>query len=193
MSDESESGEILREVHLKISPQYATVAVIPREDGEKFDRNFPRNLHNAAELFLRVGLVPNAEKLKECTDKMINLYSDTPAGMTGVRLGKACVCWNCGYCGLPRDFKEIKSKKIAPPGPCFSCGETDQINWLRVTQKQGKCISEMPWIEIAPLSEEEAKKKKQAEIAAKRAEIEAKVKRALEERAAAEKASGMKI
>jgi hypothetical protein len=180
-------GEVVREVHLKISPQYATISVVPKEDGEKNDKNFPRNLHNAAELFLRVGMVNSAEKLKQCADMMIGLYSENPDGKSGVRLGKACVCWSCGYCGLPKDFQEDHGnngmkKKNTPPGPCFSCNEINQVNWIRVTQKQGKKITEMPWIEIAPLTEEEVQKKKEAELAAKRAEVEAKVQKALEER-----------
>ena len=45
----------------------------------------------------------------------------------------------------------------------------------------------MPWIEHAPLSEEEKKKKKEAETAAKRKEIEERVKQALKDRAEKEK------
>jgi hypothetical protein len=175
-------GYTEKELVLEISPQYATIQVIPKVD-ETNDNNFPRNLHNAAELFLRVGMLQNVETLKSCTDKMMSLYADNPDGTTGVRLGEACVCWNCGYCGLPKDFQEgRKTKKKTPPGPCNSCGETDQVNWVRVTSKKEKNISEMPWIEIAPLTKEEIKKKREAELSAKRAEVEANVKKALEER-----------
>lgn len=176
-----------RELLLEISPQYATIQVIPKED-ETNDKNFPRNLHNAAELFLRVGMLNNVETLKGCTDKMMSLYADNPDGVTGVRLGEACICWNCGYCGLPKGFQEdfiptsSKTKKKSPPGPCNGCGEADQVNWVRVTSRNEKTISEMPWIEVAPLTEEEAKKKREAELLAKRAEVEANVKKALEER-----------
>ncbi len=182
-------GEVVREVHLKISPQFATISVTPKEDGEGNDRNFPRNLHNAAELFLRVGMVDNAERLKECGDKLISLYEDNPDGKTGIRVGQACVCWSCGYCGLPKGYQNLygnnnKQKEIIkfPPGPCFNCNETDQINWLQVTEKQGKKVIEIPWIETATLTEEEEKKKQDAELAAKRAEVEAQVKKALAER-----------
>ena len=184
MAEQDAQGEIVREVHLKISPQYANIAVVPKE-GEKGDKNFPHNLHNAAELFLRVGIVDNAEKLKVATDKMISIYAENPNGSTGMRIGDACVCWNCGFCGIPQIIDE-KSIDEKVPGPCFECGEKEQINWLRIKQKQGTNFATMPWIEVAPLSEEEAEKKKDAEIAAKRAEVEARVKQVLAARAAPE-------
>jgi len=187
MADQNIEGEVVREIHLKISPQYATIVVVPKAD-EVNDANFPRNLHNAAELFLRVGMVENAAKLKTCVDGMITTYKENPDGKSGMRLGRACVCWSCGYCGLPKNYQEGKSKK-GPPGPCNHCGEPDQVNWLKVTTQQGKKGSEIPWIELAPLTEEEEKKKKDAEMAAKRAEIEANVKKAIQERKLVENSS----
>jgi hypothetical protein len=193
-------GEVVKEVHLKISPQYASINIVPKPDGEEHDKNFPHNLHNAAELFLRVGMVENAERLKTCADQMIDLYADNPDGKTGMRFGRACLCWNCGHCGLPKGHQHdgpSKNTTNTPPGPCFHCGETDQVNWVQVTQSQGgvtgkgrrkgktQKIDEIPWIENAPLTGEELKKKKEAEMAAKRAEVEANVKRALAERIAA--------
>ena len=88
-------GEVVREVHLKISPQYASVQVIAKAE-EKNDNNFPHNLHNAAELFLRVGMVENAERLRVTTDSMMDIYASNPDGKTGMRIGKGCVCWSCG-------------------------------------------------------------------------------------------------
>ena len=75
-----------------------------------------------------------------------------------------------------------KKSKIpkTPPGPCGNCGETDQINYVRVTRKG--MDDDLPWIESPPLTEEETKKKKDAELAAKRKEVEERVKKALEER-----------
>mmetsp|Transcript_31145 Transcript_31145/g.35466 ORF Transcript_31145/g.35466 Transcript_31145/m.35466 type:complete len:188 (+) Transcript_31145:87-650(+) len=172
-------GEIVREVHLKVSPKYATIDVIPKEDGEKNDTNFPHNLHNAAELFLRVGMVTNAERLKDCTEKMMNLYAENPDGRTGMKIGKASICWSCGHCGIPKDYDEQNNNSV---GPCFNCGEMEQINRLKINHKERSC-KEIPWIEIPPLTEAESKKKEEAVLAAKRAEIETNIKTALEERA----------
>ena len=117
--------------------------------------------------------------------------TDNPDGKTNVKIGQGCVCWSCGFCGLPKGGGESKvapgGKKNkmpkTPPGPCGNCGETDQINYVRVTRKG---MDDLPWIEAPPLTEEEKKKKKDAELAAKRREVEEQVKKALEDRKKAE-------
>ena len=58
------------DVHLKVDTRFANVKVVGEEGMEARDKNMPRNLHNAAELFLRCGLVANAEKLQETTNAM---------------------------------------------------------------------------------------------------------------------------
>lgn len=165
-------------LRLEISKQYATIRVVPNGDEGK-DQNFPRNLHNAAELFLKCGMVPQAVKLRECVDALLGHYADSPDGKRGVRLGKACVCWQCGYCGIPKDYVEGK----AAPGPCFNCAGTEQINWVGVTQKSGN--EDLPWIEEAAMTEKQAKEleeKKEKELAARRAAVEAQVAAAIAER-----------
>ena len=141
-------------------------------------------MHNAAELFLKVGMVENAERVKETTDKLLDIYATNPDGKTNVLIGKGCVCWSCGHCGLSKDSERSKDDSKVPPGPCNKCGETEQINFLNVMRKDvltGK-TNNLPWIEAPPMSEEEKKKKRDAKISAKRAEVEAGVKEALEER-----------
>jgi len=197
MAGQTFEGEVVRQIELKIDTRYATILVEPKAD-EVNDANIPRNLHNAAELFLRVGMVENAERVKETTDALLEMYAIDPDGKTNVRIGNGCVCWNCGHCGLAKDangeyknnnMNSKKSKRV-PPGPCGRCGEVDQVNYLRVTRKglDGK-VTDLPWIEAPPMSEKEKQKKKEAELEAKRKEIEANVKKALEERAKASAAA----
>lgn len=196
MAGQTIEGEVIREIKLDIDKRYATILVIAKPD-EINDANMPRNLHNAAELFLRVDMVENAQRVRETTGKLLDMYAANPDGKTNVRIGKGCVCWSCGNCGLPKNDNGVDdtsnssasstndddTKKL-PPGPCGNCGETEQVNYLRITrQKQ----DDLPWIEAPPMSEEELKKKKEAEVAATRAEVEAGVRKALEERMAAEK------
>lgn len=166
-------GDVLR---LEVSSQFATIKVIPNGD-EGNDRNFPRNLHNAAELFLKCGLVPNAVKLKECVDSLFELFQKGPT--KAVRLGRACVCWDCGYCGIPEQYREAQTH----PGPCKNCKGSTQVNWVEVEgpveekyDKKNRTV--LPWAEIAAKSKEEQER----ELAAKRAAIEASVAAALEER-----------
>mmetsp|Transcript_28757 Transcript_28757/g.40426 ORF Transcript_28757/g.40426 Transcript_28757/m.40426 type:complete len:250 (-) Transcript_28757:77-826(-) len=98
--------EEMREVHhLKVDTRFAMIRVEPKV-GEGSDANFPRNLHNAAELFLRVNMVEAAETLRQCTSSMLDIYATNPDGSTGVSIGRACVCWNCGHVGLPQQHYE---------------------------------------------------------------------------------------
>ena len=194
MAGQEVSGELLREIELKIDLRAASILVIPKSD-EVNDANMPRNLHNAAELFLRLGMVDCAESVKSNVASLLDIYANNPDGKSNFLVGRGCVCWACGFCGLPKNGANHQgSSSITddlhkiPPGPCSKCGEKEQVNWLRVTQPKdatnnSKKKEELPWIEAPPLSEEEMKKKKEAQLAAKRKEVEEQVKRALEERA----------
>ena len=160
----------VRDVHLKVDTRFANVKVVGEEGQEARDKNMPRNLHNAAELFLRCGLVANAEKLQETTNAMFKILASDPDGAAH-SLGRGAVCWSCGYCGLAKDPE-------APKPLCGSCG-SDDANWLRVLADKKQ---EVPWIQAKTLTPEEAAQRKQAEVAAKRAEVEANVRKALDER-----------
>ena len=179
MADAIKQGDLLR---LEISPKYSTISVVPNGN-EGNDKNFPRNLHNAAELFLKLGMVPNAVKLKDATDKVLEIYEKEPT--TSVKLGQGCICWLCGFCGIPKDYDE--SRKT--PGPCFNCNEENQINWVAIKRQDG---SNVPWIESSAMTGKQAdqmKLKEEEELAKRRAAVEAHVAAALEERRAAEKDS----
>ena len=168
---------------LKIDIRTASILVLPKPD-EVNDTNMPRNLHNAAELFLRAGMIGAAEAVRDDAGRLMDLYADNPDGKKAVNMGKGCVCWSCGHCGLPSGGGSIPEEDPkAPPGPCAACGETEQVNWLRVTNGKKGSKEELPWLEEPPLSEEERKKKEEALLAAKRKEVEARVKEAVEERA----------
>ena len=160
----------VRDVHLKVDTRFANVKVVGEEGMEARDKNMPRNLHNAAELFLRCGLVDNAEKLTETTNAMFKILASDPDGAAH-SLGRGVVCWSCGYCGLAKD-PEAKAPL------CGSCG-ADDANFLRVLADKKQ---EVPWIQAKTLTPEEAAQRKQAEIAAKRAEVEANVRKALADR-----------
>jgi hypothetical protein len=177
MADAIKQGDRLR---LEISSKYSSISVVPNGD-EGNDPNFPRNLHNAAELFLKLGMVPNAGMLKNTTDKVLEMYEKDPT--TSVKLGQGCVCWQCGFCGIPKDYDE--SRKT--PGPCFNCNEKNQINWVAVKRPDG---SNVPWIEASAMTEEQAtqmKLKEEEELAKRRAAVEAHVAAALKEREPAKK------
>ena len=169
-----------REVHLKVDTRFALVKVVGEAGQEARDKNMPRNLHNAAELFLRCGLVAAAERLRETTAAMFAIYAANPDGASH-SMGRAAVCWDCGHCGLPRD-----AAAAAPA--CGACGSAD-ANWLRVQRDKGG-DADVPWIQKKALTPEEQRQRDAARVAAKRAEVEENVRRALDERRAAAAAAG---
>ena len=150
------------------------VKVLGEAGQEARDKNMPRNLHNAAELFLRCGMVDQAEKLQTTTSDMLDIYATKPDGSSH-SMGRAAVCWECGFCGLPRE-----AGAAAPA--CGACGAGD-ANWLRVTREKGG--EDVPWIQKKALSPEEKRRKDEAARAAKRAEVEANVRAAMAARKAA--------
>lgn len=157
----------IRDVHLKVDTRFANVKVVGEAGMETRDTNMPKNLHNAAELFLRAGLVANAEKLMETTNAMFKILSANPDGAAH-SLGRGAVCWACGYTGLARD-----PEANAPV--CGACG-SDDANWLRVLKDE---TMEVPWIQAKTLTPEQAAQREKAAVAAKRAEVEAGVREAL--------------
>ena len=173
-------GDILR---LEVSPKYAGIAVIPNGD-EGRDANFPRNLHNAAELFLKLGMVPQAVELKRATDKLLSMYECPPK--ESIRMGKGCICWNCGYAGIPKDYDERRKT----PGPCANCNESGRINWVFIKRPDG---SSLPWIAASAMSDVQEKKMKEKEaeeLAERRAAVEARVAAALREREKSQNGKG---
>ena len=175
-------------IYINVDERLALITIAAK-DAERNDANMPKNLHNGAELFVKVNLMENMERLRTTASKMLDMYAENPDGKTGVLIGRACVCWVCGHCGLPQPDKEGlrpgDDNPKSPPGPCGNCSEHDQINWVGVTQpkdENGTKVTDLPWIEAAPLTEEEAKKKKAADLFAKRSEIEANVKLAVSQR-----------
>ena len=171
-SAHSAQEELVREVHLKVDPRYALIKVIGEKGQEQRDRQMPRNLHNAAELFLRVGMVACAEKLQATTAECLDIYGANPDG-AACSMGQAAVCWDCGYCGLPREGST--SEGGAPP-TCGSCGSTD-ANWLDVTRERGGKV--VPWVQKRALTADQKRARDDAARAAKRAEVEANVRAAL--------------
>ena len=85
---------------LTIDAKLASIAVVPN-GAEGKDTNFPRNLHNAAELFLKVGMAANAKRLHDATSSLFDFYAAGPDGRTTLSMGRGCVCWNCGHVTCP--------------------------------------------------------------------------------------------
>lgn len=138
---------------LKIDSRYATIKVLPNDSVEGKGANFPRNLHNAGELFLRLGMKDNAVRLQEATEKVFTIYSAGPDGRSTQAMGRACVCWNCGHVGLPSNADKC-TKGPVPAGICKMCETNDQTNFVKVSQANGN--GELPWMEVKAVAPESA-------------------------------------
>jgi len=139
---------------LAFASALAGIKVTPNP-GEEKDKNFPRNLHNASEVFLRAGLFECARVLHDSTLQQLETLKNGPDGKTSHSLGRACICWGCGYCGLPSNASDVHVKRTTPAGICKSCGTGDQTNFLRIPATDGGG-SEVPWMEekARPASED---------------------------------------
>lgn len=62
-----------------------------------------------------------------------------------VRVGRGCICWQCGFAGLPKNVEHVHKIGVVPVGVCGNCGSNTQTNFLRPSGKDGK---EMPWIQL---------------------------------------------
>eukprot|EP00967_Tisochrysis_lutea_P106919 scaffold164343_cov27-Tisochrysis_lutea.AAC.1 len=130
---------------LAFDSRFASVKVEPNP-GEQSDANFPRNLHNAAELFAAHRMQAQAAALHCSADTFFSLLAAGPTGRQSQRLGRACICWDCGHAGLPTNAAKVAETGSEPRGICSNCGDSTQTNFLRVVQADGAVV---PWIEDA--------------------------------------------
>ncbi|GMI57786.1 hypothetical protein ScalyP_jg10310 [Parmales sp. scaly parma] len=129
---------------LSFDPLLATFKVVPNK-GEENDTNIPKSLHNAAELFLRAGLVDSAKNLKSSTDKVLSVLSEGPDGKSTHSLGRACICWICGFAGLPQNADKTHNTETTPSGVCAHCNSNEQTNFILSLDSSKKPI---PWMEF---------------------------------------------
>jgi FK506-binding protein 1 len=149
---------------LKFDSRFAMFKVEPKDDGEGLSPNFPRSLHNAAELFVHLGHTDSAARLHACVARMLETLEAGPDGKSGQKLGRACVCWGCGHVGLPSNSAQCnEAGGSGPAGICGRCGDDAQSNFIKCVQKDGKLL---PWIEGAPPLASQAATAEEAEAMA---------------------------
>jgi hypothetical protein len=124
-----------------LDERLAVVSVEPNED-DKQDDAFPRNLHNAVELLVKTQRADAARRLHSCARAYFELAKESPDGNAAV-CGRACICWNCGHCGLPKDGKPESGQAAV----CAHCGLGTATNFLQATTHDGVAL---PWLEAKP-------------------------------------------
>jgi hypothetical protein len=135
---------------LRFDRRLGSMKVEPKPE-EESDRNFPRNLHNAAELFTSIGHVDSARRLHATTSALLALLGTNPDGAAQHLLGRAAVCWACGHAGLPRNADKCHETAAEPRPVCAHCGEEEQTNFVRLTMAAADGGQQVvPWIEVRP-------------------------------------------
>ena len=144
---------------------FASIKIEPNDEEEDANSNFPRNLHNAVELFVVTGQTSAGARLSSATSAMLKIYSE-PSDMTNYAMGRACVCWACGHAGLPANRDELSetdvgaavyrsgraaphARKSAGPAPeCGACDSSSATNFLTVLRATGGgSATAIPWIQ----------------------------------------------
>ena len=135
----------------EIKASFANIKVLPKK-GEENEGNFPRNLHNACELFVMTNQHGSALRCSSCINKYLNLLATDPDGTSKNAIGRACVCWVCGYLGIPKNSHETPESGYTGGSlpKCKNCGEQEQTNWVKPLDKNGK---EIPFMELSDVKE----------------------------------------
>ena len=171
------------------SSQYNSIKIIPKPD-ELNDKNFPPSLLAAMELFSKVKMLQQGRELQTSIETFCRLLESGPP-VEAISMGVACICWECGHCGLPVNVAEVTKNapatatreelSKAPIAICSKCSGDVQTNLIRVTQPNGSMI---PWIES------KGEQKKKAEEAREKMIVKEKLKEK-EEMDGLKKAVGM--
>ena len=187
VASESELEKRVLEMYLdepaagEIKASFANIKVEPKKE-EAEEANFPRNLHNACELFVMCNLHENALRCSTCINTYMAFLSTNPDGTSKHKMGRACVCWGCGHVGLPKNPQDkLPLEGVEGPLPeCGNCGSKDETNWVRPLDAKKNTL---PWMQadtkgavVDPEKLEQAKAaldvKKNEELAKLVAELE---------------------
>ena len=105
----------------------------------------PKNIAEAIALFRSVNQTSNAEKVGDSMERYLKLLANGPDGKTKVSIGKGCICWSCGYLGLPANADAAEGDTFVA-AKCRVCGLDNDTNYVQGTQPDGTTI---PFIEQA--------------------------------------------
>ena len=131
-------------------PQAFSVFRIEPKSSESHESNMPRSILEAVTLFHATGKSEAATKCTNCVNTALEVLAAGPDGKSEISIGYACICWDCGYVGLPENISnrdEIGEGADEHPDSLFECRHcktTDQTNLVRGVQPDGSVI---PWIE----------------------------------------------
>jgi hypothetical protein len=105
---------------VEIGREFSAFKVVPKDDGEGKDGNFPPHLHAACELFCHAGMPENARRCAAAVGGYLAILREGPDGKNTNGMGQAAVCWLCGHVGLPTNAEETSKGVDAKCGGCGS-------------------------------------------------------------------------
>jgi hypothetical protein len=154
---------------MEIPAAYRAFRVVKNQSDPVADYSkMPADLAEATLLFYRTGQFPCAEKcrvsidryyyyfdigLNSCcndyVDRVLEILRDGPTANRKIDLGTACVCWRCGFVGIPKNRDEIgtQTEELSSTNTlatCRECGELEDTNLVICKQPDGTII---PWME----------------------------------------------
>jgi hypothetical protein len=122
---------------VNIPQSFSLFKIIPKPT-EVDDANIPRSIFAAIALFHSTGNSTAAGRCHDCLTSTLNLLAAGPDGKTEIKIGSPCLCWECGFLGIP----DIQIEEGV--SECRNCKSSLQTNTVEGLQPDG---SQIPWIE----------------------------------------------
>lgn len=138
---------------MEIPEAYGSFEIV-RKTSEVNEANMPNNVVEAIILFKKTNEVKCLEETMACMEKELAILAAGPDGKSQINIGFGCLCWDCGFCSLPKnrpaeteggDAAQTLLPSFNPV--CAKCGNTEHVNMIQCKQADG---SVLPWIELVP-------------------------------------------
>jgi len=138
---------------VEVPAVYGAFEIFPRDEEEEADERMPKTIGHAYLVLVQTGCQESADMLRGCMDRYLNMLSSGPSGNIAVNVGQACICWSCGFVGIPHNADELddkieqdKIKKRMPPfALCRHCKSGDKTNYI-IGNNNGDLL---PFIEVS--------------------------------------------
>lgn len=127
----------------KLEPRLLSMQVRPNA-GEEAHPAFPKTLHSALELLVKVKHLDQARQLQQCTKAYLGILDEGPqaAGASG----QGYVCFDCGYAGIVSEEGQRAKSADGKACTCVKCGDDSHTNFVQLVLPGGM---ELPWMERA--------------------------------------------
>jgi len=128
----------------QIPAAYASFHVLPNASDDPSDERMPKNLAQACLLFHQTNNDKCLDRLHEDMGRLLSILAKGPDGKTKISIGKGCICWSCGFVGLPSNAQEVETTSGFIAATCKLCSLNDDTNFIEGRQPDGSAI---PFIE----------------------------------------------